>query len=211
MRTPATTMLLTRLARAGLVRRLRPGLWWLDSQVSNRYALVETLTTPFPSYVSLLTALYLHGMIEQIPSVIYSASLARTQRIRTSDGVFSIHHIAAELFEGFDSRTDGTKLATPEKALFDVAYLSGGRSRLFAHLPELELSATFDPRKLRVWIDRVGSARRRSMVETRLRELLARAAGPPRQRTLPLASRSASASRRTGAAARGARAGRTRG
>ena len=96
-------------------------------------------------------------MIEQVPSVIYVASLARTQRIRTSVGLYSIHHLAPELFDGFETRPDGAKLATPEKALFDIAYFSGGRSRMFTHLPELELVPGFRRMKLNQWIARAVS------------------------------------------------------
>src|SRR5262249_51927111 len=137
--TTAATKLLARLGKAKLITRLRSGLWLLARHAPNPYGLAEALTAPLPSYISLQTALYLHGMIDQVPGVCYLVSLARTQRILTSIGVYSVHHIAPELFDGFETRADGTKLASPEKAIFDVAYLSGGRSRLFAHLPELEL------------------------------------------------------------------------
>ena len=43
---------------------------------------------------------------------------------------------------------DGVKLATAEKALFDLAYLSGGRSRLFTAVPELEIGKAFRWREL---------------------------------------------------------------
>src|SRR5205085_9052215 len=114
----ATTMMLARMARSGLITRLRSGLWLIDRDI-DRYAIVEALTSPFPAYTSLQTALYRHGMIEQVPSVIYAVSLQRTRRVATSLGVYSIHHIAPELFDGFDER----KLASPEKALFDFIYL----------------------------------------------------------------------------------------
>lgn len=173
----ATSMLLTRLARSGLVSRVRPGLWLIGRAPAARYALAEALTAPYPSYVSLQTALYLHGMIEQVPGVVYVASLARTQRIRTSLGVYSIHHLAPELFDGFESRSDGSKLASPEKALFDMAYLSGGRSRAFTHVPELELPAGFRRSRLKQWIARIQAARRRSMVSARVQQLLDQADG----------------------------------
>ena len=175
MSTPATSMLLTRLATSGLVSRIRPGLWLVSRSLGSRYALAEPLTSPFPSYVSLQTALYLHGMIEQVPSVIYLVSLARTQRISTSVGVYSVHHLTPDLFDGFEDRADGTKVATPEKALFDIAYLSGGRSRLFAHLPELEIPKGFRRSRLPGWTARIVAARRRSMVEHRLHQMLEQA------------------------------------
>jgi predicted transcriptional regulator of viral defense system len=180
--TSAATKLLRRLAQARLVTRLRSELWLLARSAENPYALAEAVTAPLPSYVSLQTALYLHGMIEQVPGVIYLVSLARTQKIKTSVGLFSVHHIAAELFDGFESRPDGTKMATPEKALFDIAYLSGGRSHLFAHLPELELPARFHRSRLRDWTRRITAPRRLSMVETRLEAILRDAMSTERPR-----------------------------
>ena len=183
----AATKLLVRLGKAKLITRLRPGLWLLARSAPNPYGLAEALTVPLPSYVSLQTALYLHGLIDQVPGVFYLVSLARTQKIHTGIGVYSVHHIAPELFDGFETRADGTKLATPEKALFDVAYLSGGRSRLFAHLPELELPARFRGSRLHRWSRRINSPRKRSMVESRIDAMLrgAETAAPLRTHAKP--------------------------
>jgi predicted transcriptional regulator of viral defense system len=89
--TAAASMTLSRLVQAGLVAPVRHGQWWLDGPI-DPYRLPEHLTAPLPSYVSLHTALHLRGLIEQIPEVFYAVSLARTQRITTRAGTFSIHH-----------------------------------------------------------------------------------------------------------------------
>ena len=162
----AASKTLGRLAKAGLVARLRSGLFTLEPRLDPA-SLVEPLTAPFPSYVSLQSALYQHGMVEQIPAVTYVVSLGRGSRIRTSIGAFSIHRVVPELFGGF-VETGHAKLALPEKALFDLAYLSSGRSRLFAGVPELELPARFRRAELRRWTARIASARIRTRVETRL-------------------------------------------
>jgi predicted transcriptional regulator of viral defense system len=190
--TSAATKLLRRLASARLVIRLRSGLWLLARTPPSPYSLAEALTAPFPSYVSLQTALYLHGMIEQVPSVVYVVSLARTQRLTTSIGVFSVHHVVPELFDGFEVHADGTKLATPEKALFDVAYLSGGRSRLFSHIPELELPTRLRRSQLREWTRRITAPRKRSMVERRLERIVLE---PPPKRSRDAAQRKTKARR----------------
>jgi predicted transcriptional regulator of viral defense system len=163
----AASRTLSRLANAGLIVRVRHGVWWIDSDV-DPHRLVEYLSAPYPSYLSLQSALYLHGMIEQIPETYYAVSLARTQSIRSRVGTFSFHHITPELFGGFEKTSSGVALATPEKALFDVAYLSGVRSRLFASLPELELPRGFNRKELARWIERVRAPRRRAMVRQRL-------------------------------------------
>jgi predicted transcriptional regulator of viral defense system len=165
--TYAASKTLSRLAKSGLVTAVRHGTWWVGAS-ADPYRLPEYLTAPMPSYLSLQTALHLRGMVEQIPEVFYAISLARTQRIATRAGVFSVHHIAPELFGGFEETTGGVKLATAEKALFDLAYLSGGRSRLFTAVPELEIGPKFRWRELRRWVSRVSSPRARTLVQERL-------------------------------------------
>jgi hypothetical protein len=107
--------------------------------------------------------------------VVYAVSLARTQRITTSAGVISIHQLAPEVYGGFEESAGGVKVATAEKALFDFAYLSGGRSRLFASLPELELPPDFRSAVLLRWIGRIPSRRARTLTTERLERILARA------------------------------------
>jgi predicted transcriptional regulator of viral defense system len=172
--TAATSMTLSRLASSGLVAPVRHGTWWLDGEI-DPLRLPKYLTAPLPTYVSLQTALHLRGLIEQIPEVVYAASLARTQRVKTRAGTFSIHHLAPEVFGGFEELAGGAKVATAEKALFDFAYLSAGRSRLFAALPELELPRGFRHAVLRRWIDRIPSTRSRTITERKLEAFLSRA------------------------------------
>ena len=164
----AATHTLTRLAAAGLLKRIRHGLWTTDLNL-DPLLLPGYLTAPFPSYVSFQSALFLHGMISQVPHVIYVASLAHTRTVRTSLGTFSIHRLAPSFFGGYESvQTSGVNLATPEKALLDTLYLAPARSRLFAHLPEVELPRRFDRDRIRHWVRRIPAGLRRKSVELRL-------------------------------------------
>ncbi|MEX2547645.1 MAG: type IV toxin-antitoxin system AbiEi family antitoxin domain-containing protein [Chloroflexota bacterium] len=173
---PAASQQLRTLERSGIVRRLQRGLWLLRLDVQP-FALPAYLTAPFPAYVSLWSALARHGMIEQIPKQVYVASLARTKKVRTSMGDFSIHHLAPELFGGYVQTNEGGHLASPEKALFDTIYLltpRGGRVRL----PELELPANFDERLLAEWTQRIPRPRLRTMVRRELATALRARAQP---------------------------------
>jgi predicted transcriptional regulator of viral defense system len=172
LRTAAASQTLTRLAEAGLLRRLCHGSWWLEESL-DPLRLPEYLTAPYPAYVSLQTALHRRGLIEQIPEVTYAVSLARTQRILTTAGTVSVHQLAPEVYGGFEETAHGAKIATAEKALFDVAYLSAGRSRLFTSLPELELPPTFRRRELAHWLAKIPSVRARTITARKLDELLA--------------------------------------
>lgn len=140
----------------------------------NPLALPEYLTAPFPAYVSLQSALYLHGMISQVPSVTYAVSLARTRRFTTPLGTVSIHHVQPPFFFGFEDAGHGGRLATPEKALVDFLYLAPARSQLFRALPELEWPRRFSVRKARAIVGRIEAERRRTLVSRRLDALLER-------------------------------------
>lgn len=168
----AATHTLKRLAIAGLLKRIRHGLWATDLNL-DPLLLPEYLTAPFPSYVSLQSALFFHGMVSQIPNVIYVASLAQTRKVPTSLGTFSIHRVAPTFFGGYEIvKTSGVRLATPEKALLDTLYLAPARSRLFAHLPEVELPERFDRDRTRYWVQHIPAGPRRTSVEQRLDAVL---------------------------------------
>ena len=65
-------------------------------------AAVESFAGDVEVYLSLHTALHLRGLIEQIPEVVYAVSLDRTSRIVTPMATFSIHHLAPEVFGGYE-------------------------------------------------------------------------------------------------------------
>lgn len=161
------------LEEAGLVRRLRRGLWALDRDV-DPFAVAPFLTAPFPAYVSFWSALSRHGMIEQIPRQVSVASLDRPRRIVTSAGTYEIHRIAPELFGGFDGSEATGYLANPAKALFDTVYIrAAAGSRAF--FPELSIPPAFDQAQIDEWIGRVRSPRLRTLVSRRLGDVLKQA------------------------------------
>ena len=166
------TKILSRLSSSGHMFRIKRGLWVIE-QKTDPMILAEYLTAPFPCYISLQTALCHHGMISQIPDVIYCVSIARTCSYNTPVGTFSVHHVAGDFFFGYEETgIDGVKMASPEKALLDFLYLSSTRSRLFAALPELELPQGFSVRRARKIILDVGSSSRRSMLQKRFEDVL---------------------------------------
>ncbi len=169
---PHASVMLARLAASGHVIRLRRGVWALPNRV-DPLALPEYLTSPFPAYVSLQSALYLHGMISQMPAMTYAVSLARTRRFTTPLGTVSVHHVQPAFFFGFeDAGRSGGRLATPEKALVDFLYLTPARSNLFRALPELEWPKRFSVRLARSIVKRIEPVRRRTLVSRALDRLL---------------------------------------
>ena len=164
------SVLLSRLARGGFVRRVSRGRWTADDQAGPE-RLAEQLAAPYPAYVSLQSALFRNGLIEQVPAVVYAVTPGRSRRVVTPLGTVSFHRISAGLFGGFVVADDGVKLATAEKALFDLLYLSPTRSRLFARLPEIELPRGFRWGAIRRWVAKIPGKSRRAFVAKRVAEL----------------------------------------
>jgi predicted transcriptional regulator of viral defense system len=164
-------MILRRLAKEGMITHVSHGRWLANSKI-NRLALPELISAPYPAYVSLQTALFHHGLIEQVPSVIYAITLARPRRVATPMGTVSFHQMPPVLFMGFDLTPQGdAKIATAEKALFDTLYLAPNRSRLFASLPELTIPRGFKWARLREFVVLVKSPSRRTFLEERVKGL----------------------------------------
>ena len=176
--------IVSRLAKNGLIIPVRRGKWALRTRL-NKLAIAEHLTSPYPAYVSLQSALYHHGMVSQIPAITYVVSLARTRRYKTPVGTFSIHHVAPDFFFGYElDETGQVKIASPEKTLADIFYFSPTKTRLFARLPEIQLPRRFDWSKTLAMAKQIKSPARRRFVQERLlsirRELRGdRAKGPP--------------------------------
>lgn len=170
--------LLASLQEAGSVMRMTPGRWSVSGRPSP-YLVASWLTDPYPSYVSLYTALSRWGLITQIPRTIYVISLGRTKTVLTPVGSYSVHRLPPELFGGFEER-DGERTATAEKAVFDTLYLARARGQRFSHLTEVELPSGFESGVLDDWATRIGDRGVRSFVEGRITDFLA---GARRSRT----------------------------
>jgi hypothetical protein len=169
-------VILRRLAEKGFLVHVARG-HWMPKRRAHRFAVPEFLSAPSPAYVSLQSALFHHGLIEQIPAVVYAVTLAKSHRATTPLATISFHHLPPTLFTGFDvDRSGDFKMAEPEKALFDLFYLSQSRIRLFAALPELEFPRGFRWKVLRGYASLVPPGARRAAVLNRI-EAVARQRG----------------------------------
>lgn len=169
--TSGATTILRRLAQKKMITHLSRGRWLVNDKIDH-LALPELISAPHPAYVSLQSALFHHGLIEQIPAVIYAVTPARPRRLGTPVGTISFHRMPPELFKGFEllPRSDA-KVATPEKALFDLFYLAPGRSRVFSTLPELTIPRRFHWQRLKEYTELVKSPGRRAFIAGRIRTL----------------------------------------
>ena len=157
------------LSQQKFLKKITRGRWLILGKEFDTLQIAEFLVAPQESYISLHTALFYHGLIEQIPSRIYAVTLDRTRIVETPMGIISFHHAQPDFFFGYEYLKPYLKLATPEKALVDYFYYSPARSRQFTKLPEVEISKNFSWKKLREHCERIPSARTRALVKDKIR------------------------------------------
>ncbi len=165
---------LNRLVKQGLLIKIYRGVWMEAG--AKRVSAFEIIPCLFPCqrvYVSFISALHLHGILEQIPQVITLASTAHTSTLRTKAGVFEVHQIAPALFYGFDwYKGEGSFLiAEPEKALVDSLYLSSRKKKQFGHFPELHFPPEFSFKKAAQWVGRIREEKIRLYIFKKLETL----------------------------------------
>lgn len=151
----ATGQALSRLERQGLVKRATRGVWCVpDDQRFSVYSLVPVLAGSHRAYVSLASALHLHGLIEQIPQITFAVTTGPTRLRRTAIGTYSFHRIHPHLFAGFDWHAEGQDflVASPEKALVDALYLSSRRGKRFRFFPEIDFRGGFSFERAAEWV-----------------------------------------------------------
>lgn len=166
--------LLRRLESRNLARQVRYGLWIVGTDSIDPRALAQEITRPHPAYVSFTSALNAHGMIDQVPREISLASLDEAKRVKTALGTFVVHHLPPRLFGGWEERED-VRLALPEKALFDLAYVSAVHRGRPQRVPELDLPAKFRKAELDQWLSRIESPRLRTLTSRAVKYALSRA------------------------------------
>lgn len=178
---------LRNLQAHGVVAHIRRGLWAVPNHPDfSPYAVVPYLFAKGTSgYVSLLSALSLHGMMEQIPQVIHLVTTSQRLALRTPVATYAFYRIERKLFGGFGPyrRTGNFDIATPEKALFDTLYFSARKGRRFAFLPEVELSAGFAHSEIERWIKQISHLPLRTAVKRRWEALASRASPSTKPRT----------------------------
>jgi hypothetical protein len=107
--------------------------------------------------------------------MVFAVSLDRPRTIETPLAVYSIHHVAPEVFGGYTGDDRDGFFATPEKALFDSVYLPSAQ-RHEAHLPELELPEEFDHDVVSHWVNQIRAPWLRTKVTRSLNRIISGAA-----------------------------------
>jgi hypothetical protein len=132
---------LSRWVRSGRIRQLRRGLYTFVPPYQNvdphPFFIANALVPG--SYVSLQSALAFYGFIPEYAPRTASVTMGRTSKW---DGGFQFQHLTPHLFFGYQlvDLSDGQQafVATPEKALLDLAHLTP-KSDSPEYLSELRL------------------------------------------------------------------------
>lgn len=170
------TQTLNYLEDQGVVFKIYRGIWGeAGSDRVSPYVVVPYLFPSSRAYVSFISALHLHGIIEQIPRLITVASTSHTKIIKTRIAAYSVHRIAPWFFDGFAwyKKKQNFLIAEPEKALVDCLYLSSRRKKQFGRFPELHFPESFQFDKAQDWIRRIPNRKIRINVQRKLNEIIA--------------------------------------
>jgi predicted transcriptional regulator of viral defense system len=165
---------LNHLEKQGLVFKVYHDIWAETGRSGiSVFTVVPFLFPKNRAYVSFVSALHYHGIVEQVPQVVTLAATGRTRIIKTRIGTYSVHRIHPSFFKGFSlDKTKSFLIAEPEKALIDSLYLSAHGAKHSEHFPELHLSESFSIRKAREWIMKIKIARTRIHVSERFESII---------------------------------------
>ena len=145
---------LSRWTRAGRLYQLRRGLYGLAPPFQkikpHPYLVANRMVRA--SYVSCQTALGHYGLIPEYVPLVISLTTARPGRWDTPLGSYQFHHVKAEWLRGYRlievSPGQRAFVASPEKALLDLVYLTPGgdspdylRELRLQYLDQLDLDA----------------------------------------------------------------------
>lgn len=129
-------VIIGQLVKAGILEKLEKGKYQLSSAPADDFSLAYFLYQP--SYISLETALNLHGILSQFPYEITSVTTNKKREKVVAGKAFVYLHLMPSLFWGY-TKNGAALVAEPEKALLDMIYsVSKGERNI--HLDELNLS-----------------------------------------------------------------------
>ena len=135
---------LARWTRTGKLVQLRRGVYALAPPYRKRepHSFVVANALRRGAYVSLQSALAYHGMIPEAVPVVTSVTTGRSEYLNSPMGGFLFRHVKPSCFFGYELAELGAGqsafVATPEKALLDLVYLTPGADKR-SYLDELRL------------------------------------------------------------------------
>lgn len=163
---------LDRWVKTGRLFQLRRGVYSVappyQAEAPHPFLVANHLRKP--SYVSMQSALSYYGMIPEFVPATTSVTTGRPEELQTPLGRFAFRHVKKTAFFGYNqreiSRGQSVFLASPEKALLDLLYLTPG-SDSPEYLEELRFEPVdhFDWEALRRHAEQLKSRKLKRAVE----------------------------------------------
>lgn len=157
---------LSRWVKAGRMLQLRRGLYALAPtwRKAEPHPFLVANRLQRGSYVSLQSALALYGIIPEHVPVVTSVGPGRPETVHNPLGAFRFNHMGGRLLFGYSRLEIAARqlafVASPEKALLDLIYLSpGSDSRDYLSELRLQNPAAFDVATLEELARRSGKAK----------------------------------------------------
>ncbi|MEN8126942.1 MAG: type IV toxin-antitoxin system AbiEi family antitoxin domain-containing protein [Planctomycetota bacterium] len=127
---------INRWVKDGKIIKIHKGLYTLAEPyrkiLAEPFCIANTLKQP--SYVSMHSALSWYGMIPEFVPSVTSITTGRPQTMETPVGRFDFRHVSKKNFWGYrqiDLKSGlSAFIAYPEKALFDLIYLTPGGDKM---------------------------------------------------------------------------------
>ncbi|BFN37495.1 hypothetical protein [Fidelibacter multiformis] len=174
---------INRWVRDGKVIRIHKGLYTLAEPYRkvNPHPFYIANMLKKASYVSLQSALSWYGLIPEFVPSFTSITTGRPQSMDTPLGRFDFRHVSKKYFWGYEQHklSNGIHafIASPEKALLDLIYLTpGGEKKAFIEELRLQNVKQIDTSKLTLWTQRFHSAKM-MQAEQHIQDLIAQGDG----------------------------------
>lgn len=142
----SATRYLSGLERKKELVRITRGLWLFEKEETiHPFSIVPYLLGNEQGYISLLSALHLHGVLSQIPTRVQIVSTGHAKLVKTKIAIYEFFQMKPEMMtEGVEWTVipQPFRMATPERALLDALYLSTRKGKRFSSFPELDFKGS---------------------------------------------------------------------
>jgi len=157
---------LSRWVKAGKIVQLRRSVYMLATPYRKKepHPFLLANRVKSASYVSLQSALGYYGLIPEYVPVVTSVTTGRPEILNLPEGTFAFKHIKKVFFSGYTRLNltggDSVFIASPEKALLDLIYLTpGGDDLEYLRGLRIQNPDRLDMEQLRKEAESVGSAK----------------------------------------------------
>lgn len=180
------SIVLSRISSSGAIGRLARGRWAILRPASpHPLAAAAFLAAPRPVHVTGPSALHHHGVLAQVPRETHLGWTSPPRAFRTPIGSVRFHHLPVPREDEtvrVETPDGPVRVATPEKALVETAYLDASSRSDVSLFPELNIEG-LDRRTVEIILGRIENPAFRERVRSRLAPVEKRLEASTRRRS----------------------------